>query len=433
MPTIEARPLPPEEAIAYFTRKGLKLESSFDWRDMWQECHATAFTVAKSTGFDILGDIHEACRKNLTEGRPFKHFAAELTPLLQQKGWWGRKTATDPSTGEEKEVQLGSPQRLRTIYDVNLRMSQAAGVWEQAQRTKGTRPYLRYVILGVNTRPEHRQWHNVVLHMDDPWWDTHYPLNGWRCHCTTQQYSAYDLADFGITPSASAPPSPLVPWQNKRTGETQLVPQGIDPGFAYNVGKAGMPQQAARAAMDKVVNLPPALGAQAVPALAAALPAVEKDLSTWIQDIVQNAQAGNFRAKGERRIVGALSPAQLDFLARLEKPILPSTAAISIADKDILHAQRSSKKNALSPQDMALIPKALHAPRAKLWDKQQPGFVYVFDVQESAQPRKLIVQVDVPARVQRETVRLNTVRSGRITHEQELKNKGRYVVVEGEI
>ena len=38
--------LPPEEAIAFFRRKGFRI--GFDHRDVWQAEHQAAFTVAKA-------------------------------------------------------------------------------------------------------------------------------------------------------------------------------------------------------------------------------------------------------------------------------------------------------------------------------------------------------------------------------------------------
>ena len=48
------KPLAPQEAVDYFRAKGANLDPTFSWTDMWQADHATAFTVAKSAGFDIL-------------------------------------------------------------------------------------------------------------------------------------------------------------------------------------------------------------------------------------------------------------------------------------------------------------------------------------------------------------------------------------------
>ena len=65
----------------------------------------------------------------------------------------------DPETGETREVELGSPRRLKTIYSTNMRTARAAGQWERIQRTKATHPYLLYE-LGPSGehRPEHVAW-----------------------------------------------------------------------------------------------------------------------------------------------------------------------------------------------------------------------------------------------------------------------------------
>ncbi|HRD46827.1 MAG TPA: phage minor head protein, partial [Caulobacter sp.] len=246
--------LPPQEDVTYFRDKGL-LES-FAWPDVWQEEHAKAFTVAKAMRRDILQDIYEAVDRALTDGTTLETFRKELTPLLQAKGWWGRQEATDPLTGEIRNVQLGSPRRLETIFDVNLRSAYQAGRWERIERTKAALPFLRYVaVQDGRTRPEHRAWHGTVLPADDPWWDTHYPPCGWRCRCTVTQATAGMLERRGWAVTETPPRGAPRLWRNPRTGETIVVETGIDPGFAYNVGKAHL-----RALAPSPVSPPPADG-----------------------------------------------------------------------------------------------------------------------------------------------------------------------------
>lgn len=237
MATVDPFGLPPDEAIRWFREKGYAL--TFDWRDMWEQQHARAFTVAKAGQLDVLADIREAVDRAIAEGVPLAQFRKELTPLLQAKGWWGKQQMRDPLTGEDALVQLGSPRRLRTIYQTNLRMAMAAGRWETIERTAARRPYLRYVaVLDGREREQHGGWHGTVLPYDHPWWNTHYPPNGWGCRCKVQQLSQRDLDRFGYNVSSSAPPLQMVAWTNERTGQTVQVPRGIAPGFAYNVGKA---------------------------------------------------------------------------------------------------------------------------------------------------------------------------------------------------
>ena len=234
---VQLKPLPPEEAIAYFRGRGLA--ESFAWEDVWEVEHARAFTVAKAMQREVLEDIRAELDRALAEGRTLAQFREELTPVLQARGWWGRQEMEDPLTGETAEVQLGSPRRLRTIFEVNMRSAYQAGRWERIQRVKAAMPYLRYVaVQDGRTRPEHRAWHGVVLPVDDPWWDTHYPPCGWRCRCTVTQMSGRTLERRGFEVTETPPRFPQKTFTNRRTGEVTTVEGGIDPGFNFNVGQA---------------------------------------------------------------------------------------------------------------------------------------------------------------------------------------------------
>lgn len=268
--------IPDDEAIAALRRRGLNFIPSGHWTEVWQEVHQTGFTVAQSAGFDILKDIYTAVAKVQEEGWTFSRFQKELTPILQGKGWWGKTERVDPLTGEVREVQLGSPRRLRTIFDVNLRVSAAQGDWQRQQSVKDARPYLRYTALLDNrTRPLHRRWHGIILPQDHPWWETHYPPNGWRCRCKAMSVSGEDLEAEGWTVS-EAPDEGETPWVNPRTGEMLMVPRGVDPGWAYNPGKVDQAAHAAELMMDKVGDCPPLMGSEALRAAVPLTPEGER-------------------------------------------------------------------------------------------------------------------------------------------------------------
>lgn len=240
---IELKPLPPREAMRALEARGIFVPS-FAWQEVYAEAHAKMFTVAKSAGYDILTDIYAALQAALAEGKTYREFAAELTPLLQAKGWWGRKTALDPNTGLPTTVQLGSPRRLQLIFDANMRVSYASGHWSSFERNREARPLLRYVHLEGQEHPRlhHKAWHNTVLPIDHPWWETHATPNGWNCHCTIQSVSERDVARLqreGEQLRFEAPPVEYRVWTNKITGEERAVPVGIDPGWDHNPGKDG--------------------------------------------------------------------------------------------------------------------------------------------------------------------------------------------------
>lgn len=268
--------IPFEEAVDALRRRGTNLFSSDHWAEVWQEQHQAGFTVARSAGFDILKDIHAELMKAMESGTTFTDFKRNLEPILQKKGWWGKTTVTDPMSGEKKTVQLGSIRRLQTIFDVNMRVSFAQGRWEQQQSVKEDFPYLRYEgILDSRIRPLHRSWHGTILPMDHPWWNTHYPPNGWRCRCDAVAVSEDDLEENGwqVTdvPADGAP----VTWVNPATGEVMEVPAGIDPGWAYNPGNTDQAAHLARVMLEKVTPLPVNLQAAAIMEAAPILPAQE--------------------------------------------------------------------------------------------------------------------------------------------------------------
>ncbi len=242
----------PKEALTFFRAKGFKI--GFDHRDVWAQEHATAFTVAKAMNMDILTAIRGSVDNALEMGMTYREYSQQLTPLLQKLGWWGKQLVDDPLTGETVAAQLGSPRRLKTIYDANLRSARAAGQWERAQRSKKTHPYLVYELgPSENHRPEHVSWAGIMLPIDDPFWITHFVPNGWGCKCRIRTVSKREYARLKATGryTTQAPEIELVDWVNGRTGEVQQIPKGIDPGWHTNPGKIGREKQATELLNEK--------------------------------------------------------------------------------------------------------------------------------------------------------------------------------------
>ncbi|MEM7047068.1 MAG: phage minor head protein [Pseudomonadota bacterium] len=236
MVKVTPQALPPREAIAFFELKGFKF--GFNWRDVWDEEHTRAFTVAKAMQLDLLAQIREGVDSALAQGLTLDQFIKDLRPYLKKRGWWGVKDQVNPATGEVVRSRLGSPHRLRVIYETNLRTAHAVGRWQRIQRRKETHPYLRLsAILDSRTRDDHRAYHGIVLPVDDPFWDSHYPPNGFGCRCKVQQLSERDIERRGYKVDKS-PRLRARQWRNRRTGRTINKLDGVDEGWAYNVGKA---------------------------------------------------------------------------------------------------------------------------------------------------------------------------------------------------
>lgn len=287
---------PSPEVLAYFRNKGITL--SFDWRDVWPEEHAHAFTVAKATQLDVLKTIQAAIDEAITKGLPFEAFREGLEPRLRSLGWWGQRDVVDPRTGDTVLAQLGSPRRLRIIYDANIRTANAAGLWERIQRSKAILPFLIYQeTTSKEPRDEHLEWAHkpVVLPVDDPWWETHFPPNGWQCKCWVLQVDEADARAAGWRPGAKAPPLDEFEWFNARTGDVIKVPKGIDPGWATNPGLTRQ-RVSEEYLAGRLVDLDPALK-----------DVVQRDLvSNWLFKKMTNGEFDTFGDAVASRIAAPL-------------------------------------------------------------------------------------------------------------------------------
>jgi SPP1 gp7 family putative phage head morphogenesis protein len=199
--------MPPEAAVNFLRSKGLQVTES--WRDLWQAAHTRAFTVARSAGYNVLGDIHEALLDAMTEGNNFQQFLDELTPTLQAKGWWGKKI--DRDTGEihtypdtDRPVELGSPRRLKLIYEQNLQTAFNVGRYREMMAATTTHPYWCYTaVMDSRTRPSHAAMNGRVFRYDDVAWSVVYPPCGWRCRCRAVPMMASEVKSEGLTVSTA--------------------------------------------------------------------------------------------------------------------------------------------------------------------------------------------------------------------------------------
>jgi SPP1 gp7 family putative phage head morphogenesis protein len=250
MAEIDIRPLiglPPDDTRRAFDARG-ELRTTVKWHEMWQGEHARAFTVAKVARLDLLDTIRNSLADVLANGGTFEQWKANIIPDLQRAGWWGRVEDRE-LTGTSAPVFVG-PRRLETIFRTNLRVSRAAGQWARIQDRKDVAPHLRYsAVMDGRTRPLHRLWHGTILPVDHAWWDTHFPPCGWNCRCVVVQLSERDLRANGWEVSKT-PPKEGAPRAFWRAGSErpESVPAGIDPGWAYNPGKASMRGMAETAA-----------------------------------------------------------------------------------------------------------------------------------------------------------------------------------------
>lgn len=242
----------PKNAVAYLKAKGYAI--TWNWQDMLDQAHDQSFTVAKAMRLDLLSDIRGALETALQEGQTLKQFIADIQPVLESQGWWGQQVIVD-SEGVGELVQLGSPRRLKTIYQTNLQSAYMAGRKAEMEQTTETHPYWMYVaILDGKTRPGHRALHGQVFRHDDPIWSAIFPPNGFNCRCRVVALSEAAVKRRGLKIVSSEGrmfTETVETGVDKRTGEIRTAPvTGIrtsdaagkpitfrtDPGFNYAPG-----------------------------------------------------------------------------------------------------------------------------------------------------------------------------------------------------
>ena len=238
----------PQQALDYLKKK--KLHPAFSYKDVWNEEHATAFTVAKAMQLDVLSDIKNALEKAVENGITFEQFKKDLKPSLMQKGWWGKRKMTDPLTGETVNAQLGSDRRLKTIYSTNLRSAYQKGQYDRTMESDA-HPYLMYRVgASVHHREQHLKWNNLILPKDDHLWNSIFPPNGYGCKCYTvavtetrkQRYERNGVPVYNpdtqktvrLPVQTTAPKPNYQNYFNERKGTLERIPQGITPGFNWN-------------------------------------------------------------------------------------------------------------------------------------------------------------------------------------------------------
>ncbi|ADU99822.1 PBECR2 nuclease fold domain-containing protein [Alicycliphilus denitrificans] len=223
MPFAAYGSLPFAEQAEFFRRK-LNLPTD-GWTDIWTWMHDYAFVVAGANRDAIVSDFRAAVEKAIAGGATLEDFRRDFDRIVATHGW---------------DYNGGRNWRSRVIYDTNLSTSYAAGRWQQLQEA----PYWQYEHQDwvQHPRPEHESWDGLVLERDDPWWQTHFPPNGWGCQCKVRGLWSRDLQKLGKSGPDQAPAVKLLEreiGQRSINGpRTVRVPEGIDPGFEYAPGRA---------------------------------------------------------------------------------------------------------------------------------------------------------------------------------------------------
>lgn len=207
--------LPFNEAAGFFRDK-LNIPTE-RWDDLWRDQHARGFMVAGAEKAELLADFRSAVQQAIDGQMTLREFQDQFDTIVAKHGW---------------SYNGGRNWRSALIYNTNVRTAYMAGRWQQLTEPGTRMPYLvyRHADGVLHPRPPHVAWNGITLPPDDPWWQTHYPPNGWGCHCKAFGASQADYDAARALGKGEAPPTVI----DRLTG----APLGIDYGWDYNVGLA---------------------------------------------------------------------------------------------------------------------------------------------------------------------------------------------------
>ena len=188
----------PTAAIAFLKSKGLA--KTWDFDALEAEAHNHTFTVAKAMRLDILQDIRNSL-VDIMQGQSVAEAKKALIPELQRKGWWGKQEVVDTNTGEIKQVQLGSPARVKTVIQTNLQSAFMNARMDLMKEALDTHPYWQWVaIMDRRTRPAHGAMNGRVFKGNDAFFSTvAKPPCGYNCRCRPNPISEHRLQKNGLT------------------------------------------------------------------------------------------------------------------------------------------------------------------------------------------------------------------------------------------
>lgn len=375
--------LEPKLAVDYLKAKGYNI--TWNWQEQLEEAHARAFTVAKATRTEILETLHQATIQAIEQGISERDFIKNLTPKLQELGWWGKQVVVD-SKGNAEQVQLGSPRRLRTILRTNKITAYHAGRYASQMENADEQPYWQYVaVKDSRTRASHLALHGKVYRYDDPIWERFYPPNDWGCRCRVRALSEYHLASQGLTLSNSHGKI-KTDWAlagvDKSSGEETHAKISVfntgsgtiktGAGWNYNVGKAAVGSDiAVLRKLQQVQNRE--LRQQTIQAINDN-PVRHKNFANWVGKMLAKDTHDNHYMS-----VGIISTEIAEKITTLSKSKHLEQVLV-MRERDFTHSnspKHRQKGVALTEQEFVTLPKIISNPLIVVWDKKHQNIIYV--------------------------------------------------------
>lgn len=195
--------IPFSEAIKAAVKRKIMLPDEY-YGSLQGQARQLAFTVAGLTSLDQVQQVKDSLDEAIKNGQSFNSWKKDM----QESGL------------------LNLPKhRLDNIYRTNMQGQYMAGKWEQFDRNKAHRPYLMYdAVNDSRVRPSHLALDGIIRPVDDPFFASHSPPNGYSCRCSLKSLTEVQAQN------RSGPEKGLNQYPIKPDG----TPANPDKGWSYS-------------------------------------------------------------------------------------------------------------------------------------------------------------------------------------------------------
>jgi len=185
--------VPAQKMREYVNAKRTVLPSE-TWQMVDFDAHSHAFALAGAVKLEFLHDVLKSIRDNANRGEGFGTWKKEFRRAVIAHGGDSAINTTPSGTLTTTQdgnlhIPLLNKWRQRVIYETNMKSAYAAGKYAELTDPDNLEnfPFWQYVHGYLRTpqspRDEHVKWNGMILPANDPWWNTHFPPNGWGCTC----------------------------------------------------------------------------------------------------------------------------------------------------------------------------------------------------------------------------------------------------------
>lgn len=176
MASILLEPVPNEEARRFIADKPVVSRRVFD--RLVPEVQGRVFTITGVRSADTMQRVRDRIA-DLPMGADWDEVKKDIVKQVLPD-------FVDPdATPEERDKAIASSnRRAELLMRTHGFQAYQSAAWHAHEEMTAVFPYRRYITVGdERVRDSHRALHGVILPVDDPFWDDHYPPWDYGCRC----------------------------------------------------------------------------------------------------------------------------------------------------------------------------------------------------------------------------------------------------------